>query len=312
MQRLMQARTTAGTLAVAAATTAIMFSMAALAAQGGQPPPAGQPPSTAKPEAKPTAPAPPPAPKPLVPVTASSVLATPDRYLGETVTMTGIVEAPLSMTTFTVDHDAKAANENAILVIARRELNEKVVANEYVTVIGELIKFDAAEIAKRKDPAFVSDLPADALAKFAGRPVVLATTVFQGSRDLAMRLPPPMTPAEEALDKVMKQVGPANGAFRKGMAGSNVDLARDNAATLTKMFIETEQFFKAQRMNEPEKWAQDARRVTETIEKAVVAQNWTAVKAQAENLGKACQSCHAAYRDRYDDGSFRLKRPGSN
>jgi hypothetical protein len=306
MQRFMQARPTAGTLAVAVATAAFMFSMAALAAQGA---PAGQPPAAAQPPATPAAPAPPPAPKPLVPVTASSVMASPDRFIGETVTMTGIVDSAMSMTTFTVDHDAKATSDNAILVIARRALNEKVVADEYVTVIGELIRFDAAEVAKRKDPAFVSDLPADALAKFAGRPVVLATTVFQGSRDLAMRLPPPMTPAEETLDKAMKQVGPANAAFRKGMAGSNVDLARDNAAVLTKMFIETEQFFKSQRMNEPEKWAQDARRITESIEKAVVAQNWTAVKAQADNLGKTCQTCHAAYRDRYDDGSFRLKRP---
>ncbi len=311
MQRLTQARLNARTMAVAAATTAFMISMVALAAQGGQPPPAGQPPAGQQPPAgaKPAPPPPPPPPKPLVPVTASSVIKTPDRYLGETVTMTGIVDEALSMTTFTVDHDMKATSDNAILVIARRTLNEKVVDNEYVTVIGELIKFDPAEVAKRKDPAFVSDLPADQLAKFVGRPVVLATTVFQGSRDLAMRLPPPMTPAEEAFDKVMKAVGPANGAFRKGMAGSNVELARENIVILRNSFAETEKFFRAQRMNEPVKWAQDARRITETIEKQVIAANWTAVKAEADNLGKACQTCHAEYRDRYDDGSFRLKRP---
>jgi len=307
MPRLTQARPTASTLAVAAATTAFICSIAALAAQGGQAPAAraGQPPAGNQ-----TAPAPPPAPKPLVPVTASSVIAAPDRYLGETVTLTGIVDKAMSITTFTVDHDATTSSDKSILVIARRTLNEPVVADEYVTIIGELIKYDAAEVAKRKDPAFVSDVPAETLAAFAGRPVVLATTVFQGSRDLAMRLPPPMTPAEEALDKAMKAVGPANGAFRKGMAGSNVELAAKNAAILRDAFAETEQFFKAQRMREPERWAVDARRVVESIQKAVAANNWTAVKAEADNLGKACQTCHAAYRDRYDDGSFRLIRPG--
>lgn len=307
MQRLMQARPTAGALALAAVTTAFMCSMAVLVAQGGQAAPAGQPPAGNQ-----TAPAPPAPPKPLVPVTASSVIAAPDRYLGETVTMTGIVDEAMSRTTFTVDHDPKTTSDKAILVIARRPLNEEVVADEYVTIIGELIPYDPAEVAKRKDPEFVSDLPADALAKFAGRPVVLATTVFQGSRDLAMRLPPPMTPAEQAFQKVMMAIGPANAAFRKGMAGSNVDLARDNAAVLARSFAEAEQFFRSQRMNEPQRWAQDARKIAETIEKAVVAQNWTGVKAQADNLGKACQTCHAAYRDRYDDGSFRLKRPDSN
>ncbi|MDP1569682.1 MAG: hypothetical protein Q8L86_06735 [Vicinamibacterales bacterium] len=308
MPRLTQARPTASTLVVAAAATAFICSIAALAAQGGQAAPAaraGQPPAGNQ-----TAPAPPPPPKPLVPVTASSVIAAPDRYLGETVTLTGIVDKAMSITTFTVDHDAKTSSDKSILVIARRTLNEPVVADEYVTVIGELIKYDPAEVAKRKDPAFVSDVPAETLAAFAGRPVVLATTVFQGSRDLAMRLPPPMTPAEEALDKAMKAVGPANGAFRKGMAGSNVELAAKNAAILREAFVESEQFFKAQRMREPERWAVDARRIVESIQKAVAANNWTAVKAEADNLGKACQTCHAAYRDRYDDGSFRLIRPG--
>ncbi|MFP5378909.1 MAG: hypothetical protein ACLGHP_04045, partial [Vicinamibacteria bacterium] len=256
-----------------------------------------------------TAPAPPPAPRPLVPVTAASVMKAPDRYIGETVTLTGIVDRGLSVTTFTVDQNAAQKSDDAVLVIARRELNRPVVEDEYVTIVGELIKYDAAEIAKRTNPAFATHLAADATSAWAGRPVVLATTVFQGSEDIAMRMPPPANPAEEPLDKAMKAIGPANGAFRKGMAASNAELTAKNLAIIRDAFDETERFFRSQRMREPQRWAEDARKVTEGMQKAVAAGNWTAVKAGAENLGKACANCHTPYRDRYDDGTFRLKRP---
>jgi len=29
----------------------------------------------------------------------------------------------------------------------------------------------------------------------------------------------------------------------------------------------------------------------------------------AGTLGQSCQSCHAAYRERFDDGSYRIKEP---
>jgi hypothetical protein len=297
MRRFIQVGPVAATLAMTAAA-ALMFSMAGLSAQAGQAQPGNQTPAT-----------PPTPPRPLVPVTASSIMKAPDRYLGETVTMTGVVDRAMSMTTFTVDQDPETKSEDAVLVIARRTLNEKVAEDEYVTVVGELIRYDPAEVATRKDPVFDTQLPADATTAFVGRPVVLATVVFQGSRDIAMRLPPPMTPAEEAFQKVMRAIGPANGAFRKGMAGSNAELAREHLATLRTSFAEAEKFFRSQRVNEAVRWAQDARRVTESIDKAVVGGNWATVKAGADNLAKACATCHDKYRERYDDGSFRVRFP---
>lgn len=307
MRRLIEVKPLA-----AAAAAAFMLSIAALGAQGqgGQGAQAGQGPGGGQARAgNQTAPAPPPAPKPLVPVTAASVMKAPERFVGETVTLTGVVDRGLSSTTFTVDQDPASKSDNAVLVIARRELNRAVAEDEYVTVVGELIKYDPAAVASRKDPVFRTGLAPEATSAFLGRPVVLATVVFQGSEDIAMRMPPPMNPAEEPLDKAMRAIGPANGAFRKGMAASNVELTAKNLAIIRDAFDETERFFRSQRLREPQRWAEDARRVTEGMQKAVAAGNWTAVKAQADNLGKTCTTCHTTYRDRYDDGSFRLKRP---
>lgn len=324
MQRFTQFRPLAGSLSLAAAIGLLAASVTLLGAQpaqpGGQAPQGGQQGQGQRPQPGQQAGQPrpgsqtaaPETPRPIVPVAASSVIKFPDRFVGETVTLTGVVDQALSTTTFTVDQDAKTASgTNAVLVIARRPLNARIKENEYVTVVGDLIKYDPAVVAKRRDPAFDTQLPPEATAAYVGRPVILATTVFQGSEDLAMRLPPPMTPAEQAFQKVMLQVGPANGAFRKAMAGANADQVREQLGVLRNAFTETEAFFKTHRVAEAVKFAQDARRIVEAADKAAVAANWAAVKAEADNLAKMCQTCHNTYRDRYDDGSFRVKLPGT-
>ena len=107
-------------------------------------------------------------PKPLVPVAASSVAANPDPYVGEYVTMTGAVEANLSKTSFSVDQDKTKSTGKDVLVLAPT-LQKPAEANGYVTVIGQLIKFDEKEVAaKLKD--YKIDLSPEDLAKFRASP----------------------------------------------------------------------------------------------------------------------------------------------
>ncbi len=87
---------------------------------------------------------------------------------------------------------------------SRTRLHEPVQPNTYVTVIGEVVHADAGEIAKKARPG-TPPLPADVLAKYQGKPVILATAVINGAfTDLAKFIPPPMTPEEAVLDKAMK------------------------------------------------------------------------------------------------------------
>jgi hypothetical protein len=267
--------------------------------RGDQPPapPAGQPPAPG------AAPA-----KPLVPVAASTLAVHPETYYGERITMTGAVEQSLGTLLFSVDQDKTKTLEQQILVLAPR-LNSPVAPNTYVTVIGEAIAFDPAEVAKRAKDYPVQISP-EIAAKFKGRPAIFATNVINtGGTDLAMRLPPPMTAEELALQKVMKAIAPASAALRADADKMDVNLTKEHAATLKQAFAQTELIWKAKGKADAVQMAADARKLAETIELDAAAAKWDEVKTSAGTLNTKCGACHGIYRERFDDGSFRIKNP---
>ncbi|MGE5242875.1 MAG: hypothetical protein ACM3SQ_01425 [Betaproteobacteria bacterium] len=284
-------------LMLAAAVSALIASFAALHAQQTPNQPA-KPPEKAQ-EAKPE-------PKPVVPLAASTVASHPDAYYGAPVSITAAVNQTLSSTAFSLTEPTVKTPGQDVLVIAPR-LNSPLTPNGYVTVLGQLVKFDQAKIASEmKD--YKIDLAPEVAAKYAGRPVVLAKSVITPTGvDLAMRLPPPMTPQEEAYQKIMKRIGPAFAELRRSVTESNGDAAKEHAAALTDAFADTQAFWKSRNRPDAINWAQDARKQTESIEKDAAAGKWDDVKKAAGALGQQCQACHGAYRDRFDDGSFRIK-----
>lgn len=244
--------------------------------------------------------------RPPIPMAASSIALNPDAHFGENVAMTATVEQSLSKTTFSVDQDAARSTGKEVLVIAPY-LNAAVTPNKYVHIVGEVIKFDPAELAKKaKD--YTLDLPPDLVVKYTGKPAVIATSVITAElADIGKRLPPPMTPAEEAYDKTMKSVSGANTALRKGIEESSLELTRQQTAILKKGFMEAQIFFKDRKTEDAVGWAQDAYKFTDAIEQAAVAGKWDEVKTSAASLAQMCTTCHAAYRERFDDGTFRVK-----
>jgi cytochrome c556 len=300
----------AGALAVLVATYA--------SARAQQPPAPAQPPATAAPSqpagaAKPPAtpaPAPAAAPaKPLIPVAASTLADHPDTYYGENVTMTGAVEQTLAQLTFSVDQDKTKSTGKEVLVIAPR-LSGAVDANTYVTVIGEVVRFDPEEVAKKaKD--YKMELSPEMVAKYKGHPVIFATAVINTAGvDLAKKPLPPVTADDELLTKIMKQVGPANGSLRTDIEKMDAKLAKEHAAVLKQAFTQTEAFWKSKGKTDAIGWSAEARKHAEGIELAATSGNWDGVKAAAGTLGQQCGACHGVYRERLEDGSYRLKGLG--
>ena len=298
-------------LALIASTAAV----ASLAIVGAQQPPAAGAPGPGAPAAQtpaapaapavpavPTLPAP---PRAIVPVAASSVAAKPDQWVGEYVAMTGVVDTSLGKMVFTVDQD-KTKSGADVLVLASR-MSDAVTVNTYVTVIGLLMKYEPADVAG-KSQAHAHDLPADAAAKYKGKPVVLATSIVNDKMlDLARFIAPPLTPEEEGLAKAMKGVPAASGEMRKGAEGSNVELATKNVTALSAAFTEVETFMKKRRKLDAVKWAADARANVLAVEKAAKGGQWDAAKTAAAAIGGSCATCHTPYRERLEDGSFRFK-----
>src|SRR5712692_9056911 len=288
-----------------AALVALALLIALYAAPRAQQPPA------ATPAPAPPAPAAPAPAKPLVPVATNTVTANPDAYYGQGVTINAAVEQILSKSAFSVDQRRVGAaatmkrTPTDVLVLVPT-IQSPVELNAYVTVMGELVKFDPAEIA-RKAKDYKLDLPADVVARYTGRPAVLATSVINEKFvDLAKRLPPPLNAEEEAYQKMMKQVAPAFAALRTGIDASNTEAATKNAAVLKQAFTDTEAFWKPRKADATQ-WAHDARLKVESIQAAIAAGKWDEAKTSAGTLGQACQTCHGAYRERFDDGSFRIK-----
>jgi len=252
-----------------------------------------------------------PAAKPLVPVATNTIAANPDAFYGQAVTITASVEQILSRSSFTVDQrrvgDAPAPKQPTDVLVLVPNIQRPVDLKSYVTVMGELMKFDPAEVAKKaKD--YKIDLPPEAATKYAGRPVLIATSVINDKfDDVAKRLPPPLNAEEEAFQKVMRAVGPAAAALRPAVDSSNADVAAKNAAILQKGFADTEAFWKPKKA-EPTQWAQNARKEVEALQASITAGNWNDAKAHAATVAQACGQCHGVYRERFDDGSFRVKK----
>lgn len=298
---------------------AICVTVVAVAAGGAQQPPPQQPPQPPAPASTPPPapsqdqrpPAPPapaqPAARPALPAAASSIAAKPDMYYGQYVSVYATVEKSVAPLAFTVDQDQTKTTGKELLVLAPR-LHEPVQPNTYVTVLGEVVRPDAAEIAKRsKETAGIADI----LAQNPGRPVILATAVINTAlTDLAKYRPPPMTPEEVAYDKAMKAVGAANGALRKGVDGADIQLVKTNTTILAKAFADTETFWKARGKADAIKMAQEARAAVQAIETAAGAANWNDAKTHNTTLGQQCAACHGLYRERADDGSFFINEKG--
>jgi hypothetical protein len=239
-------------------------------------------------------------------VAASTLAAHPEAYYGEGVSLTGTVEQLLSKYAFSVDQ-GKTRKPGAEVLIVAPTLQLPVDPNAYVTVLGEVVRFDPAEIEKKvKD--YKNDLAPDVVAKYQGHTAVIATSVITAAGlDIAKRLPPPMTTDELDFQKVMRQVGPANTALRAAIDKSDLSSTKEQTAVLVKGFTQAEVFWKARGKTDALKWATDARTMADSIDKAVAAGKWDDAKTSAGTLGQQCQSCHGAYRERFDDGSFRIK-----
>jgi cytochrome c556 len=249
-----------------------------------------------------------PQPQPIRPVAVSALTANPDLFVGGPVSLTAAVEQRYGASAFSIDQDRTKSAAQDVLVLAP-VLTAPVEPNTYVTVIGEVVRFDlAAVMAKMKDT--MPALTPEVVAKYRGRTAIIASSVINTAMtDLAKRLPPPMTPEEEALSKLMKQVGPGFNALRQAVTATNGPDATAQAAGLAKLFGEAAAFWKLQARPDAIQWTEDAKLTSGAIAAAATKGDWDAVKAAVPKLQANCSSCHGIYRERLDDGTYRFKAP---
>lgn len=245
-------------------------------------------------------------PKPAVPVAATTLVTNTDQYAGATVSLTAAVAQVYGATAFSVAQ-ANQKDRSADVLVVAPILTAPVQPGGYVTVIGDVIRFDTATLATRMKDAAPALAP-EVVDRYRGKPAIVAVSVINGAMtDLAKKLPPPMTPQELELNKAMKTIGPGFTALRQAVNTSNTSDAGTQAAEVAKGFTAAAAFWKAQPHPDAIQWTEDARKLAEEIAATAGRGDLDAVKTAVPKLQQVCGSCHTQYRVRLDDGSYRYK-----
>jgi hypothetical protein len=243
--------------------------------------------------------------RPMVPMTAASILRDPASHIGLNVSMMAAVETILTKTAFVVDQDKTKTGE-PLLVLAP-SLTTAPEPNTYVTVQGEVLKFDAAEIAKRAK-GYAIDLSPDQIAKFTGKPVVLATAVITpGLTDLAKKPIRPMTPDEVTFSGYMKAINTALPAVRAGLEKPDAAELKGHIAALKQAFTDVEAFLKTKGPADAVKFASESLAQATAMESALASGKLEEIKGPAGTMQGLCAQCHKPFREQMEDGTYRIR-----
>jgi len=245
-------------------------------------------------------------PRAAVPVAVTTLSAHPDQFAGAPVSLTAAVSQVFGPTAFSVAQGNQKDRVSDILVVSA-VLTAPVQPGSYVTIIGDVFRFDQAAVVGRLKDAAPSLAP-DVVDRYRGKPAIVATSIINGAMtDLAKKLPPPMTAGELALNKAMKQVGPAFTALRQAATAASAADAATQAAALKAAFTDAAAFWKTQTHPDAIEWTADALHASEEIAASAAKGDIEAVKTAVPKLQQICGNCHTAYRERLDDGSYRYK-----
>lgn len=240
-----------------------------------------------------------------VPTAVSSIFLNPSQFIGRPVSITASVGKQISSTVFVVTQNRNPA-QGEILVIAPA-LQKSPAVDAYVTVIGSLVAFEPADAATRL-ASYKLEVPADIVDKFRGKPTILATAIVAADfTDLTKKPAGPMTPDDEKLSAIMKQISPASAALRTAAGASDAETVKTRAAELRKLFTDAQAVFKGRSIMTALLYSADAIKQVDAADAAADAGKWADVTTATTNLTQACTTCHNAHRERQDDGTFRLK-----
>ncbi len=85
---------------------------------------------------------------------------------------------------------------------------------------------------------------------------------------------------------------------------------KEQATLLKDSFTQIEAFFKTKNNEEAMKWASEGKNHADAILVNLGMNNVEAAKTSITPLGGTCGSCHGKYRERMEDGTFRMKTAG--
>jgi len=141
---------------------------------------------------------------------------------------------------------------------------------------------------------------------------VIALIVFVGWSGALMAGQAKKISTPEDLNEVMKKVDPANQAITKALPAGNFADVKTQLAVIKQALTDAENFWVEHKRDDAIKFSKDTLAKIDAFEKVVSAPSPDPAAAMqaSRDMGAACRSCHMTYRDRDENGKFRIK-PGS-
>ena len=112
---------------------------------------------------------------------------------------------------------------------------------------------------------------------------------------------------EKAFQKHMKAVGKLTKGFKANFEAKNAAAVEKDSAAVAESYKAMAGFFKARKNDDAVKWSDDSAAGAAGAAAAAKAGDWDQVKSQWGAVGKNCKACHEKYREKLEDGSYKIK-----
>lgn len=117
--------------------------------------------------------------------------------------------------------------------------------------------------------------------------------------------------SETDYDAAMKVVRTSFTDLKKHLDAKAGTEAAAEAAKLLDIFKKAEGFWAAQKVQPAIDFSKAAQAAAASAEKAAKGGDFSGALEAHKTLQAACQSCHTQYREKAEDGSYRIKKPVS-
>lgn len=112
---------------------------------------------------------------------------------------------------------------------------------------------------------------------------------------------------EKEYQNWMKTTGATAGSLRKNLQAQNGEAAAGDAKKLQDIFSQVHDFWMKKKIDDATKFATNARSGFQEVAQHASAGRFDEAQATLKATMANCAGCHGAYREKADDGSWKIK-----
>jgi len=112
---------------------------------------------------------------------------------------------------------------------------------------------------------------------------------------------------EKQFQKLMKEVGNVAKQFKDHSAAKNAAVVAKDSARTAEIYKQMAAFWKARMTDEAAKLSEQSAAAAGATAMAAKAGDWNKVKSSWGVVVQNCKSCHEKFREKLDDGSYKIK-----